>query len=250
MMTLWGSGPPDGGGRSEGSSHGGRDYDMWDAAYVLGSLTSVERREFEAHMQVCSSCRSAVAELSGMPALLSQIDGDELTGVQDGRSEPPLPPNLLPSLLTQVSSRRRRTRLMTYAVSAAAAAVLAITVVVGVHSQQSTSVALPPQAAVPTQSMDQVGTTALASTFSVTTEHWGTAIDMKCVCLAPITAHHDQLAMVVLGRDGSRTRLATWMAEPGHTAKPTGSTAMPVGQIAAVQIVLADNDKVLLQRSL
>lgn len=222
---------------------------MWDAAYVLGSLSPTERREFEAHMAGCPSCRSAVTELSGMPALLSQLDGDELAGIEADHDAPALPPELLPSLMAKVGSRRRRARVMTWAVSAAAAAVLAIAVFVGSHSQVSTSVP-PPQAAVPTQSMDQVGTTALATTFSVTSQRWGTAIDMKCVCLAPITARHDQLAMVVIGRDGSRTRLATWMAEPGHTAMPAGSTSMPVNQIAAVQVVLADNDKVLLQRSL
>lgn len=258
MKTLWGPSPPDGGGRPEGPFDSDHEYAMWDAAYVLGSLSPTDRRQFETHMGGCPSCRSAVAELSGMPALLSKLDGEEfaesdqdLRAVGDpDRGGEALPPELLPSLLAKVSWRRRRARLITWTASAAAAAVLMIAVLVGVHSQLSTSGPLPPQAAVPTQSMDQVGTTALASTFSVTSERWGTAIDMQCVCLAPITAPHDQLALVVLGRDGSRTRLATWMAEPGHTAKPAGSTSIPVNRIAAVQVVLADNDRVLLQRSL
>ena len=80
----------------------------------------------------------------------------------------------------------------------------------------------------------------------VSNEHWGTAINLKCVCLAPLTAHHDTLAMVVVGRDGSQTRLATWTAEPGHTATPAGSISTPVDQIAAVQVVAADNGQVLL----
>jgi len=52
-----------------------------------------------------------------------------------------------------------------------------------------------------------------------------------------------------VGRDGSQTRLATWVAIPGHTAAPSGSISMPVNQIAAVQVVLADNGHVMLQRS-
>ena len=48
-------------------------YAMWDAAYVLGSLSGHERREFEAHMATCPQCREAVAELSGIPALLIAI---------------------------------------------------------------------------------------------------------------------------------------------------------------------------------
>ena len=35
-------------------------YAMWDAAYVLGSLSSAERREYEAHLVTCRQCRSLV----------------------------------------------------------------------------------------------------------------------------------------------------------------------------------------------
>ena len=77
-----------------------------------------------------------------------------------------------------------------------------------------------------------------------------TFINLKCVCLAPLNAHHDTLAMVVVGRDGSQTRLATWVAVPGHTATPAGSISTPLDQIAAVQVVSADSGQVLLQRSL
>lgn len=113
MMTLWGPSPPCSGERAMGQSSGDHEYAMWDAAYVLGSLSATDRREFEAHMGVCPSCRSAVAELSGMPALLSQLDRDELAAIdvetdQADRNggEPSLPPELLPSLLAKVSWRR------------------------------------------------------------------------------------------------------------------------------------------------
>ncbi|COW61360.1 Conserved membrane protein of uncharacterised function [Mycobacterium tuberculosis] len=85
---------------------------------------------------------------------------------------------------------------------------------------------------------------------SISGEPWGTFINLRCVCLAPPYASHDTLAMVVVGRDGSQTRLATWLAEPGHTATPAGSISTPVDQIAAVQVVAADTGQVLLQRSL
>jgi hypothetical protein len=48
-------------------------YAMWDAAYVLGSLSAADRREFEAHMANCPACWDAVEDLSGLPALLSQL---------------------------------------------------------------------------------------------------------------------------------------------------------------------------------
>jgi hypothetical protein len=120
-------------------------------------------------------------------------------------------------------------------------------VLVGVQTHSSTA---PQQLNASAQPMAQVGTHLLDSTVSLTSQHWGTFINLKCVCLAPLNAHHDTLAMVVVGRDGSQTRLATWVAEPGHTATPAGSISTPVDQIAAVQIVSADGGEVLLQRSL
>jgi len=227
-------------------------YATWDAAYVLGSLSASDRREFETHMAGCPACREAVADLSGVPALLSQLDRAEVAAM-DGRGDesfsetPALSPELLPSLLATVRWRRRRTRVATWVASSAAAAVLGIGVLVGVqgysatHAQQVTASAQP---------MAQVGTAMLTSTVQVVGQHWGTSINLKCFCLAPLNAHHDTLAMVVVGRDGSQTRLATWVAEPGHTATPAGSISTPVDQIAAVQVVSADNGQVLLQRSL
>jgi anti-sigma factor RsiW len=155
---------------------------------------------------------------------------------------------LLPSLLSTVRRRRRRSRLMTWSATSAAAAVLAIGLFVGVASHSPTSP--PPQASVSALPMSQVGTRELASTVSFSSQRWGTFIDLNCVCLAPVYAHHDRLAMVVVNRDGTHTQLATWVAEPGHTATPAGSISTPVDQISAVQVVSADNGKVLLQRSL
>jgi anti-sigma factor RsiW len=250
---LWGLGPPsDRSGDKEvfGLMTDDDDrYAMWDAAYVLGSLSAGDRREFESHMAACPNCRQTVAELSGVPALLSQLDASEVAAIGESGSvaETPAPaPDLLPSLLATVRSRRRRTRMTTWAASAAAAVVLGVGVFVGVQGHSST----PQPVTASAEPMVQVGTNLLTSTVSVSSQHWGTFINLKCVCLAPIYAHHDTLAMVVVGRDGTQTRLATWTAEPGHTATPAGSISTPANEIAAVQVVAADSGQVLLQRSL
>lgn len=240
MTSLRRLGPP-------GDNH---RHAMWDAAYVLGSLSATDWREFEAHMAGCPECRQAVAELSGIPAMLAQLDRNDIGAINEadhpsGATE--MPPELLPSLLAGVHSRRVRSRAMTWMGSAAAAVILTIGVLVGVYGSFPTS---PPQAAVSALPMDQVGTTLLASTVSISGQQWGTNIALKFVCLAPPDAPHDTVALVVVGRDGSQTRLATWVAIPGHTATPTGSVSMPVDQIATVQVVLADNGHVMLQRSI
>jgi anti-sigma factor RsiW len=248
MMPLWRLGAPIGG---ELSGHD--EYAMWDAAYVLGSLSSNERREFEAHTADCLLCRSAVGELNGIPALLSRLDRDEVAVIDAAdfsRAEPLPPGELLPSLLAKVNWRRRRSRIVSWTAGTAAAAVLVIGVFLGPHGQFSTSVPMPPQASVVVEPMAQVGTDKLASAVSLTSERWGTSISMTCVCLAPLGAHHDTLAMVVVGRDGSHTRTATWVANPGHTSTPAGSISTRVDQIASVQVISADDSQVLLERSL
>ena len=61
----------------------GHKHAQWDAAYVLGSLSEKDWREFEAHLGECRACRDAVTELSGMPALLSLLDRDEVIDEDD-----------------------------------------------------------------------------------------------------------------------------------------------------------------------
>jgi anti-sigma factor RsiW len=248
---LRGIGPPGDNevfGLAMGDNH---RYAMWDAAYVLGSLSAAERREFEQHMAACPACREAVADLSGVPALLSQLDRQEVAAMDEPGATPPpeISPEVLPSLLATVRWRRRRTRIATW--MAAAAVVLGIGGFVAVENFSSLP-GMPAQQQVTaaSQPMAQISTNLLTSTVQVNSEHWGTSINLNCVCLAPLNAHHDTLAMVVVGRDGSQTRLATWVAEPGHSASPAGSISTPVDQIAAVQVVAADSGQVLLQRAL
>ena len=103
-----------------------RRIPLWDAAYVLGSLSDADRREYEAHLRGCQSCRRSVDQLSGIPALLGQLTLDEVAAIDDGASEalPPLSPRVLTSLLDKVSRRRRNARLVRWTVVAAAAAVM------------------------------------------------------------------------------------------------------------------------------
>jgi hypothetical protein len=229
----------------------------WDAAYVLGSLSDADRGEYEAHLRDCRSCRESVDELSGMPALLRQLSADEVAAIDDGASETLLPPlrgRVLTSLLATVSRRRRVARVATWTM-AAAAAVMAFGVLAGVqfHWHPTASV---PQADASALAMTPVARTELTATVTMTSHDWGTQIDMNCTYPAELgtsAPHGDQppgkLAMVVVGRDGSHDRLATWMAVDGVRATPAGSTSMPIDQIATVEIVSADTGNVLLQRT-
>ena len=79
MTAFPGQGAPVAGPRGQD----GHKYAQWDAAYVLGSLSEMDRREFDAHLGECRACRDAVAELSDMPALLSLLDLDDITDEDD-----------------------------------------------------------------------------------------------------------------------------------------------------------------------
>ena len=79
MTAFPGKGAPVPGSREQD----GDNYAHWDAAYVLGSLSEMDRREFDAHLEECRTCWDAVTELAGMPALLSLLDLDDIAEYDD-----------------------------------------------------------------------------------------------------------------------------------------------------------------------
>ena len=233
-------------------------YALWDAAYILGSLSSNDRREYENHLSGCVPCRSAVGELSGMPALLAMLPSDEVASIDDrGLEPPPMRPELLDEILQKVQRSRRRSRWITWSVSAAAAAVLAIAALLATNPGQFglTPLQVPSLSAEAPLTMTPVVPSSFEAKVVVTGQEWGTQVDMTCTYREEPGSDEagesgDKLAMYAVGRDGTRVQLATWMARAGATASPSGTTSMPLSQIAAVQVVSADTGDVLLQRGL
>ena len=226
----------------------------WDAAYVLGSLSSAERREYEAHLETCDRCRAAVADISGMPALLAMLDVEDVRALEKEQPEPPpLRPEVRQQVLDKVRWRRRRSRLLTSAAVGLAAALLAVGLVIAVRPgivglQSGTT-----QATAQQLEMNKLVTTPFSATISLNSFAWGTRIDMACVYgdwSSGGGVPPSNLGMVVVGRDGSHTQIATWLGMSGATALPSGNTPVPVGEIAAVQLVSAESGQVLLERQL
>lgn len=239
-------------GCGDGAEDAGRaPYALWDAAYVLGSLSSDERREYESHLAVCARCRAAVAELSGVPALLTLLDREEMAAADDPPTGPP-PPQDLGSLLGQVRARRRRFRWVVAGLSAAAAC-LAIGLMVALRPVPSAPDPAPTAAAM---TMSPVGPSAYHATVTLVEQRWGTQIGVACTYTEKpgesdeSDDDSDRLAMVAVGRDGSQTHLATWTAVTGATALPNASTALPLDEIAAIRVVSAESGDVLLERTL
>ena len=159
-------------------SHNGIDeYRSWDAAYVLGSLVSSERHEFEEHLSGCAGCRAAVAELAGLPSLLAALSPEEAQALGRTGAERPTPA-LLPGLAKKAQRGRRRARLAVAGVvlgAAAASGVIAVAVTApappAVQTQAASDVAL---------NFTPVVDSALVAKGSLTRQPWGTRIDWEC----------------------------------------------------------------------
>lgn len=217
-------------------------YGHFDAAYVLGALSAGERQEFERHLADCDRCRRAVADVAGLPGLLSRLDPADLErdparveGVDD-----PLPDTLLPRLLAEVSreSRRRRTRV--FALSAAAAAAVAavsVGVTAGVVGGQSPS--SPTAVNVAAQPMTQLGQTQLTARVAMEPVAWGTRLSITCRYQTQgytDAAALPDYSLVVRTRDGAEQQVATWRAVAGTPTTVTAATAARASQIASVEV--------------
>lgn len=204
-------------------------YLTWDAAYVLGALADDDRTEYEDHLVGCARCRSAVAELSDMPALLAVLEADDVDALDRART------------------RRRRTRWLATVAVGVAAAVLAVALVLVVTIRPE-----PGQSVAQMQEMAKVSDTPINASIAMSGFGWGTRIDMACSYgdWGVHDAPPQNLGMVVIGHDGSRSEIATWLGLSGATALPSGTTPMSPAEIAAVQLVSSPDGKVLLERRL
>lgn len=222
------------------------EFATWDAAYVLGSLSPSERKQYEEHLHECDRCASAVGELAGMPGLLGRVPREQAFALLDEEApqDAGLGAEVLPSLLDQARKRRRRSRWLVGGLAAVAAAVLVGVLAIAIPGalqspSPGTSVA-----------MEQVVPSALAADVRLTSEPWGTRIDSRCT-YAKVPGddggHTWTYAMVVTDRSGKQTQISTWTAAEGSTVVPIATTSVPVSDIAAIDIRSAANGTVLLR---
>lgn len=225
-------------------------YREWDAAYLLGALSPDERREYEAHLAGCKRCSAEIASLAGLSGILAAVPPEKAMQLAaPERSLEPGPPDLLPRLAAGAERIRRRARLRAVALIAAAAAVAAAVVW-----------------AIPTTGHDEAEVAGrdvtmvrvgqprpLRASAHLITEPWGTMIEASCSydLTTPTPGQPPQrsfeYAMFVTDRSGAATKVATWLATPGTTAKPYATVTMPMEQIAKIDIRSVRSGTVLLQ---
>lgn len=218
-------------------------YAQWDASYVLGALTPGDRRAYEAHLDDCERCRAAVAGFASMPGLLArarpELEAGETADTGAG------PPADLIDLVTQRDLRRKRklrTRVILGVSAVAAAVALAITVPMALIGQSE-----PPPAR--TLALSPVSDSTMTATLGLSTVAWGTSIDMTCTYPASATwGGYDgpwAYSLVVTDDAGNTSQVSTWTAVPGKTIHLDAGTAIPLDQIASIQVVSASGQAVL-----
>jgi RNA polymerase sigma-70 factor (ECF subfamily) len=225
-------------------------YSSWDAAYVLGSLTAAERREYEQHVDGCDACRNRLAELSGLPGLLSLVG----RGAVDPDASEPLP-SAAPYAVFARKVRRRRAGLA----AAAAAAVLMLGGGTAAVTARLLAPAPPPAAhatmtpggATVQLAFTSSGQRVLTARGQASAEPWGTVLSWTCSYTAgPTPAGYASLegpsgsnpsesrsyVLVLVTTAGDRVPLATWQASPGSTVSPVATTSIPLGSMRELLI--------------
>lgn len=228
-------------------------YADWDAAYVLGALTPADRRAFEEHLQRCDACRAAVAEMAPMPGLLALarpvIEAEaagapapipaapptaDPTAVPGARDAPPLEP---PANLMERVARRDRSlrasrvrRLAVAAAGAAAAIALAVTVPAWWAAQGRPDPA-------ETVALAAVADTPLTASVDLTPVAWGTSISMDCDYAGAASGEGPWVySLVVTDTDGHDSQVATWTARAGSSVTLQAATAVPLDDIASIEV--------------
>jgi hypothetical protein len=217
------------------------EFAMDDAAYVLGSLSPAERKEFEAHLPGCEDCSLAVRNLAGLPGLLGRLDAD----VFDGPAIEPVPDTLLPRLSRAVRRQQHRRTWLAAGVAAAVAAAISVGGVIALdHPDTSAPVAVAPLGS----RMTQVGSDPMTANVALTSVAWGTRLDLTCSYPTPrgSTAYEGgAYALVVHTTDGRSERVATWRGLPGKTMHLSAATAAQSSDITSVDVVHVDGAPVL-----
>jgi hypothetical protein len=232
-------------------------YREWDAAYVLGSLTAVERREFESHLLSCDACSAGVAELAGLPGLLSKVpraDAEALLTMPSTDSR--VPDTLLPRLVRSAARRRRANRgLIAGAVVAAAGAAAAIALVLPISLSPAPVTDPTASSSAPAYvTLSQVVPSPLSASVRLVSQKWGTRVEMNCHYGRPANpggtgmwAGAVSYAMYVTDAQGNDERVATWTAKPGTDAEPSGTTSLSASEIHTIEVRVVGSGTVLLE---
>jgi hypothetical protein len=207
-------------------------YSDWDGAYVLGALSMDERREYELHFASCSACAAAVADLAGIPGILTKINTDSAVALMNAPidvHESRLEPDLVQRLARTVSQQRRRARRRwSVGLSAAAAVLIVFGAIAGNVMNSSRNFGNPASnVALGTQvTMAPIAPIVMTANLQVTSKPWGTRFDWSCKYVGTWSARYSpgSYDLVITDASGKTFTIATWSA-PGPIANGLAATS-------------------------
>lgn len=221
-------------------------FSDWDAAYVLGALSIDERREFERHFATCTHCATAVAELAGIPGILSKIDTATAVAlasassdgqVDDSRQEP----DLVQKLARLVGEQQRRTRRRLSVGMAAAAAVLIVFGILAgtaIHSPTHLDTSTSNVATGTEVSMAPLQVNVMTATMRVTSKPWGTRFDWSCKYVGTWSARYSPKSydLVITNTSGQKITIATWSSAGPNATGLAATSNLPIADIRTIEI--------------
>lgn len=234
------------------------EFDDWDAAYVLGRLSPKERHQYEEHLAACRSCRETVSELAGMPGILASLPTDQAIEVLTEEKPVAASNTDLPQLASRVRRSKLRQRIIIgtagLAVAACAVGATALLLPRETHAQLQQALAVPLNFA-----------SVSAANFSVTGKalsvSWGTQLEWICehsekpTNTPPGALTYDSSApspyqLVVIDKQGKETIAASWQPSDQAEIFPVTTIAIPISQIARVEVRLASTGQVAVRADL
>lgn len=219
-----------------------------DAAYVLGSLSPDERRDYVNHLPHCAECRANVREFAGLPGLLARVETDGNGRIGDELNEPP-PPTLLPRLLAaaQAERFRARRRVAILAVAACLALLAAVAVPLTLVNQtggQNTPTPTPTQIAMqPMQPL--AGTSRVNAAVGLVDQPWGTKVLLECSYAPSKYDAQQAYALWAVSASHMQEQIGSWAVSPGEEIKTTAATKFRHADLEWLEIRRPDNTVVL-----
>jgi hypothetical protein len=236
------------------------------AAYALGVLDQQDTERFEEHLATCWACAAELETMVPVVGLLSGIDGETMTALEQTRTDPAL----LDRTLVAVRLHRRRTRVRRLLATAAAVVVFGGLSGVGVagltgggdgeripqaEPTLTTPVTGPP--ADPTSDPGDPGTggneqegekhnatdpaTGVKTTMWVASKEYGTKIDLQLTRLpGPRTCR-----LVVIRKNATSEVVSTWSVPGGGYG--TSTNQLPLELSASTSAGLPDIEKIQVQ---
>jgi hypothetical protein len=224
-----------------------REMHEWDAAYVLGGLTSRERATYERHLESCAACTASVAELAGVPGLLASVPIDEAVELLDEAPHETAPRQVAvgrPLLGRHWASIRRPRRVLVALGTAAVVVVGAGGYAIGAAGDPAAPAPSAALSASSAKAMTPTQGSAISAELAVSAKSWGTRFDWTFRDDRG-TASSRVYDLVAIANDGTRTVVATWSAVDGTAGGLVAASSLPTESLVAVEIVVAARSTVV-----